>query len=199
VRKTAGDSEDAFLSRFVIPKLHELMIAYDDMNASKASQALLSEYRALRPTLCSDTPARKQRHPFKKIMGTRATAIMQQWMSGHSNALTQSCPDFATREPFPLKIVFEGKYFEKGGPGRAATELVSSIYQAFFYRGLPYDSSRKNGPAWDYEFACMLAGDLSQEGSLQRAWEAVPNEVKGGFWEGASIYVMIVRGTPTSA
>jgi hypothetical protein len=192
IRKTVGDLEDAFLSRFVIPRLSELMTAYDDMDASKASQALLSEYRTLRPRYCSGTPARKQRHPFAKIMDTKPSAIMQQWMSGHGNALTQSCPDFATRDPFPFKIVFEGKYFDKGGPGRATTELVRSIYQAFFYRGLPYDSSRKKGPIWDYEFACMLAGDVSEEGSLQRAWEALPSEVKRGFWEGANIYVMIV-------
>jgi hypothetical protein len=199
IRKTAGDAEDAFLRQFVIPELHRLMSEYDEMDASKASQALLSEYRTLRKTICSGTPARSQKHPFKKIMGTKPTSIMQQWMAGHSNALTQSCPDFATREPFPFKIVFEGKYFEKGGPGRAATELVSSIYQGFFYRGLPYEPSRKSGPAWDYEFACMLAGDVSEEGSLQRAWEALPKEVKKGFWEGANIYVMIARGTPTSA
>jgi hypothetical protein len=193
IRRTAGDSEDAFLSMFVIPTLSELMSAHDGMDASKARQALLSEYTALRPKFCSGTPARKQRHPFAKIMGAKPTAIMQQWMSGHGNALTQSCPDFATREPFPFKIVFEGKYFEKGGSDRATTELVSSIYQAFFYRGLPYDSSRKDGPAWDYEFACMLAGDVSEEGSLQRAWEALPSEVKRGFWEGANIYVIIAR------
>jgi hypothetical protein len=39
----------------------------------------------------------------------------------------------------------------------------------------------------------MLAGDVSEEGSMQRAWEALPGKVKKGFWEGANIYVMIVR------
>jgi hypothetical protein len=199
MRKTVGDLEDAFLSRCVIPKLCELMSGQDGMDVSKARQALLSEYTALRPQYCSGTPARKQKHPFAKVMGTKPAAIMQQWISGHGNALTQSCPDFATRDPFPFKIVFEGKYFEKGRRDKAQTELVTSIYQAFFYRGLHYDSSRKNGPVWDYEFACMLAGDVSEEGSLQRAWKEIPGEVKRGFWEGANIYVMVVRGTPTSA
>jgi hypothetical protein len=96
IRKTAGDAEDAFLSRFVIPELHRLMSEYDEMDASKASQSLLSEYSTLRKTICSGTPARKQRHPFAKIMSTKPPAILQQWMSGHGNALTQSCPDFAT-------------------------------------------------------------------------------------------------------
>lgn len=126
-------------------------------------------------------------------MGANPSAIMQQWMSGHDNSLTQSCPDFSTRDPFPFKILFEGKYFNKGGPRKATTELVSSIYQTVFYRGLPYDFSRQNGPAWDYEFACMLAGDVSEERSLQRAWEALPRKVKTGFWERANVYVMIVR------
>jgi hypothetical protein len=77
--------------------------------------------------------------------------------AGHGNALTQSCPDFATRNPFPFKIVFEGKYFEKGGRDKATTELVTSIYQAFFYRGLPYDSSRKNGPGLGLRI-CLYVG-----------------------------------------
>ena len=90
------------------------------------------------------------------------------------------------RGPLPpvFKIVFEGKYFTKGGANIATRELVSSIYQAFFYRGLPYDCSRQNGPAWDYEFACILAGDVSEEGSLQRAREALPGKVKKAFGRG---------------
>jgi hypothetical protein len=194
IRTTPGIAEDAFLSQFVIPPLSKLMTAYDGMDATKARQALLSEYTKLRKEkICSDTPARKEKHPFAKVMSANPTAIMRQWTSGRDNALTQSCPDFATRDPFPFKIVFEGKYFRKGGANVATRELVSSIYQAFFYRGLPYDGSKKNGPVWDYEFACMLAGDASEEGSLQRAWEALPGIVKRGFWEGANIYVMIVR------
>ena len=45
--------------------------------------------------------------------------------------VTQSCPDFAFREPFPYKVVFEGKYFEKGGREWAQNELPALIYQAF--------------------------------------------------------------------
>ena len=101
IRTTAGNLEDAFLSQFVIPTLSELMTAYDGMDASKASQALLSEYTTLRPKYCSGTPARKQRHPFAKIMSANPSAIMQQWLSGQSNALTQSCPDFCTRAGMP--------------------------------------------------------------------------------------------------
>jgi hypothetical protein len=187
--------ESAFLNKFVIPKLFELVAARDGMDDSKAKQALLSEYKRMREKYASSgaSPIRTLKHPFKKVMGVKPLAIMQQWTSGRDNALTQSSPDICIREPFPFKILFEGKYFEKGGREKAVTELVTSIYQAFFYRGLSYVPSRKMGqPAWDYEFACMLAGDVSAEGSLYRAWNNIPSEVKRGFWEGANIYVMIV-------
>ena len=165
---------------------------------SKAQQAILSEYKKMREKYCcpASPPIRTIKHPFKKIMGVKPATIMQQWLSGRDNALTQSSPDICIREPFPFTVLFEVKYFEKGGRDKAVTDLVTSIYQAFFYRGLLYVPSRKvKQAAWDYEFACMLAGDVSAEGSLQKAWETIPNEVKRGFWEGANIYVMIVRGS----
>jgi hypothetical protein len=186
--------EAAFLNLFAIPALHKLMSEQNGMDALKASQALLAEYKKMNPQFSSGTPGRRQKHPFKKVMGTAPGAIIEQWMSGRDNALTQSWPDFATREPFPFKIVFEGKYFERGGRNSAATDLVKCIYQAFFYRALPYVPAQRNAPTWDYEFACMLAGDTSEQGSLHRAWDVIPSAVKKGFWEGANIYVMIVRG-----
>jgi hypothetical protein len=172
------------------------------MDKTKAQQSLLNEYTRLRGDefpYCSGTTSRTLKHPFKKLMGVKPLTIMQQWMSGRDNALTQSSPDICIREPFPFKILFEGKYFEKGDREKAITELVSSIYQAFFYRGLPYVPSRKKEPAWDYEFSCMLAGDASEKGSLKSAWENIPPEVKKGFWQGANIYVMIVRSEAVEA
>jgi hypothetical protein len=162
------------------------------MDDAKAQESLLSEYRRMRELkYCSGTPDRSEKHPFSKIIGAKPTEIIEQWING-AKALTGSDPDLATRDPFPFKIVFECKYFEKGGAQRAKTQLVGSIYQAFFYCGLPYIPSRKKGrPAWDYEFACLVAGDASDEGSLQREWKDIRPEVKRGFWEGAN---MIVRG-----
>jgi hypothetical protein len=186
--------EASFLNHFVIPEVFELVSAYEAMDDSRARQALLSEYEAMRKKFCSGAPTRQERHPFRKIIGTKPTAIMQQWLSGRSNALTRSAPDLAIRDPFPFKLVFECKYFEGGGVGKGATDLVTSIYQSFFYLGLPYIPSRNGGPSWDYEFACMLAGDASEGESLRKAWEAIPREVRRGFWEGANIFVMIVRG-----
>jgi hypothetical protein len=182
--------EAAFLNKFVVHTLWELMSKYDGMDDAKARESLLNEYKRMREKFCSGPTIRSQRHPFTKIMASRPSTVMQQWLSG---ALTQSSPDICTREPFPFKILFEVKYLEKAGRERAVTELVTSIYQAFFYRGLPYVAPRKGGPAWDYEFGCMLAGDATEEGSLQKAWEAIPSPVKKGLWEGANVYVMIVR------
>jgi hypothetical protein len=79
-------------------------------------------------------------------------------------------------------------------------EEAKTLYLA--HKGEPVSGaeipSRKGKPAWDYEFACLLAGDASEEGSLQKAWEAIPKVVKSGFWEGANIYVMIIRGASKS-
>src|SRR5262249_55918394 len=140
--------EAAFLNQLVVPTLWELMSKYDGMDRTKAKESLLNEYKRLRREpfpFCSGPTFRSERHPFTKIMGSKPRTVMQQWLSG---TLTQSSPDICTRKPFPFKILFEVKYLEKAGRERAVTELVTSIYQAFFYRGLPYVASRKGGPAW---------------------------------------------------
>jgi hypothetical protein len=108
--------------------------------------------------------------------------------------LTQSCPDFALRKPFAHSIVFEGKYFARGSKEYAARQLVADLYQAFFYRGLPSVEATKRGhPEWDYDYACLLAFDASPAGSLKDAWDSLGSSVKKSFWEGANIFVMIIR------
>jgi hypothetical protein len=73
--------------------------------------------------------------------------------------------------------------------------LVSDIYQAFFYRGLPrVDATKRGHPEWDYDYACLLAYDASPDGTLVAAWEALDSSVRQSFWDGANIYVMILRG-----
>ena len=187
--------EDAFLYHYAFPIVFRSMTAVDGIDESSARQSLLSEYFRNMPAYCSGTPARRQRHPFNKLIGAKPQQIMAQWKgSADGPPLKQSCPDFAFRPPFPFKIVFEGKYFESGGEQKAERELVTAIYQAFFYRGLPYVAPEKHGPAWDYDFSCLLAYDASRDGTLKAAWTGLPKEVKTGFWEGASVYVMIVRG-----
>jgi hypothetical protein len=92
------------------------------------------------------------------------------------------------------------KYFEAGSAAKAKTELVACTYQAFYYRALPYvppkkASSQKYSPAWNYDFACLLLCDASKDGSMKAVWNTLTPEVRRGFWDGANVYVMILRGS----
>jgi hypothetical protein len=111
--------------------------------------------------------------------------------------LAQSCPDFSLRDPFPHSILFEGKYFPRGSLEFAQRELVTDIYQAFFYRGLPRLAATKKRPEWNYDYACLMAYDASPKGTLAAAWTALDLQTRRGFWEGANVYVMILRGSGT--
>ncbi len=196
-QKHLRQPENAFLYRYAVPTIFDCMQTVPGIGEIEARQSFLSEFYRNFPQWSLATPARTQRHPFNKILGTKPTAIMDRWTGLNGASLTQACPDFAFREPFPFKIVFEGKYFEQGGATAARTVLATNIYQAFFYRGLPYVGPRKPSPAWDYEYACLLACDASESGSLKQAWDGLDDQVKRGFWNGASVYVMILRNAGT--
>jgi hypothetical protein len=185
------------LNGFVLPALALAVQADPSCSTdAKVKQALLNEYHPSMPEISSHTPARTAKHPFTKMLGANAQEVYDRWADeGNNSSLVQSCPDFALREPFPHKIVFEGKYFANGSRQYAQRALVENIYQAFFYRGLPYvPETVKGRAAWDYDYACLLAYDASTTGSLKHAWENLPTRVKQGFWSGANIYVMILGG-----
>jgi hypothetical protein len=186
-------AEGAFLNVFVAPHLHEFLAKR--LGTDDARLALLSEaYRRI-PGYASGTPARPQLHPFSKVIGVQPRAVMKQWRTSGRRSLVRSCPDLALRPPCQHKIVFEGKYFSTGGVSVAETALATGIYQAFFYRGLPSvpETSRRRG--WDYDYACLLAYDTTEDGSLLKAWATLDRTVqRQGLWDGASIYVMILRG-----
>jgi len=205
VRETKGEHarrhlhgpEGAFLNGFVLPALAVAVRADPSCSTDvKVRWALLNEYHPSMPEISSHTPARTVKHPFTKILGANAREIYTRWVDEkNSSSLVQSCPDFALREPFPHKIVFEGKYFANGSSQYAQRSLVENLYQAFFYRGLPFVPETVRGrAAWDYDYACLLAYDASQTGSLRHAWEDLPVRVRHGFWTGANIYVMILGG-----
>jgi hypothetical protein len=184
--------EGAFLNCYLLPALHQFLSMHDGMDAATAREALLSEsYRQMR-RYASGTPARGSKHPFSKAVGISAPSIVRKWKG--TNALSQSCPDLALRAPFPYHTVFEGKYFWRGSFAAAETALASDIYEAFFYRGLANLEATKIHPAWNYDYACVLAYDATQEGMLARAWNALRPKIGKGCWEGAGIYVMILRG-----
>jgi hypothetical protein len=196
-RRHLHGPEGAFLNGFVLPALSLAIRSYPSCSTdTNAKQAMLNEYHPSMPEISSHTPARTLKHPFTKILGANARQIYTRWADeGSNSSLVQSCPDFALREPFPHKIVFEGKYFAKGGSQHAQRALVENLYQAFFYRGLPYvPETVKGRAAWDYDYACLLAYDASPTGSLKQVWKDLPARVRHGFWTGANIYVMIRGG-----
>jgi hypothetical protein len=194
LKKHTRIRESAFINTYVIGKLSEFIQANNSMSSIDARQALLVEgfqNTALKP-FCSGTPARTLGHPFTKLLGATTEEIAENWTA--KDSIAKPCPDFALRPPFPFKIVFEGKCFDGGSPKTARRDLVSNIYQAFFYRALPYVEARNGGPAWDYDYACLLAYDASKDGTLRAAWNQLAPKVRDGFWTGANVYVMILGG-----
>jgi len=182
--------EGAFLGGYVVPTIHATLKSRG-LSASEARQALLSESFRRMSDMCSGTPARKDPHPFDKVLAPSTHQIAQKWRT--TSPLKQSCPDLALRAPCDFTVVFEGKYFEQGGLQRAETELVTNLYQAFFYRALPKIPGTDARPAWEYDFACLLACDASLKGSLKSAWSSLDPSARRGFWDGANVYVMILR------
>jgi hypothetical protein len=69
------------------------------------------------------------------------------------------------------------------------------IHEVFFYLGLARLPESAERAAWDYDFGCVLALDSSKEGGLVEAWKEVKPAVKSGIWEGANIYVMLLRAS----
>jgi hypothetical protein len=183
--------ESAFTNHFLIPRIFDFVS--ERVGSSNARQCMLSEYVIMRKDYCSASPQRQDRHPFSKGIADGPQAIMRRWKGDPNKQTIQSAPDLALRNPFPFNIVFELKYFDNGGSDKAEKELVTDLYQAFFYRALPYVPRTKRNPSWDYEYACLLAFDASPNGTLQQSWESLPPKVKRGFWEGANVYAMILR------
>lgn len=187
--------EAAFLNRFVVPVLFEQIRHHSKLTIPQAREALLNEYHHCMPDFSLRSPSRHEKHAFKKVVGASPESIYRAWTdSAGGLGLTRSCPDFAVTDPFPHRIVFEGKYFARGSKKYAESELVKDLYQAFFYRGLPYLDATKRHPEWNYDYACLLAFDSSPNGSLKTAWNGLDRAVRKSFWESANIYVMILGG-----
>jgi hypothetical protein len=185
--------EQAFLNEFVTPRIHSFLTEKQGYAKDDAAKALLSESSGHLTDITSGSPARRERHPFQKVLGVSAEEVMHVWRGQiKSHPLTQSCPDLALRAPFTT--VIEGKYFSTGSAKVAEKALVSGIYQSFFYLGLSKLPATKTHPAWDYEYACLIAYDASPEGTLPQAWAGLNPEVRCGCWNGANIFVMILSG-----
>lgn len=183
--------EGAFLNEFVIEATHEFLRDKRALNSEEACRALLSESYRSHPGIASGTPASGFKHPFRKVLGATAKSVVAQWWhKSAKSTVSQSCPDLALRSPCSYKIVFEAKYLPEGGIDAARTALAAGIYQCFFYLGLPRHSETNKHVAWDYDFACFLIFDATDDGSVASAWKSIRNEVNKWLWEGANIYVM---------
>jgi hypothetical protein len=204
--KTSSDQrhmafpEGAVLNRYILPLVGRFLREEVGLEDENARQALLSESCKALPSLASRSPARSAKHPFSKAIGIKPKQVVEQW-KGKSGlpALARSCPDLALREPAPHRVVFEAKYFRQGGLPRAESELVTGIYQAFFYRGLPSFIEKPPRPSWNYDYACLLICDGSPDGNVVTAWTSLDPQVRTACWEGANIYVMVLRGPDRAA
>ncbi len=184
--------EGAFLRGVILPKIHKALVGTFELSTSEARDALLMEGWNNFQEISSNTPARTRSHPFDKAFISDPMALYAKWSgSTKRHPLTQSCPDFALRPPCAHKIVFEAKYFTSESPTTAARELVTGLYQTFFYRALPPSYEDPSRP-WDYDYACLIAFDGSSNGVLKSAWETRDRDVRSGFWEGANLYTMIL-------
>jgi hypothetical protein len=77
-------------------------------------------------------------------------------------------------------------------PDAARRELVSGIYQCFYYRAHPDATESKTHPAWQYKYACLFAYDASENQSLVKAWETLHTKVKEACWGTANIFVIVL-------
>ena len=184
--------EGALLNHYVLPAIHRFVSQLNGMDSDRARESLLSESYHQMGEYASGTPARLSRHPFEKVIGASAQSVVRRWKS--SNPTVKSYPDLALRAPCLYRTVFEGKYFSRGGLTAAETALATNIYQAFFYRGLARLPEDPRRPAWDYEYACVLAYDATPDGAMLQAWDGLRPRIGKGCWEGAAIYVMILGG-----
>jgi len=189
----AESYEGPFFKKYVVPNVHKFLITKEEkLDPDKAKKALLAEGFVDLPDFASDTPASKERYPYKKnIVATLRNARNDWWENKAS--LSNSCPDLALRSPCEHRIVFEGKLFRNGGVEKAKTVLVNGIFEAFFYRGVPTLLRGKEQYSSGYDYACLLAYDASPLGALQKAWREMNKDVALSLWNQLHVYIMILR------
>jgi hypothetical protein len=188
-----SDPQTAFLHAYLIPRIFALVRTSGDIREDDARQSLLCRGYEHVSEYSSASPARTEVHPFTKFINTTTADLRCRWIADDQKPLARTCPDFALRAPFPFNIVFATKYFERGSVERAMRDLVNAICETFFYRALPYVPPRASAPAWDYDFGCLIACDVSYDGAFMAAWDSISVSVKRSFWDGAGVHVMLLQ------
>jgi len=185
-----------FTDEFVLPAVSEYLGKALGLSPTDehVRRAFLAESKlAKKQELTSNSPRSANKYLFTKVFGTNSKSVVKSWWKDSKKGQTcQSCPDWAFRSPCP-HVIFEGKFFRKGGIDAARGELVGGIYQCFYYLSHPKFPETETHPAWDYKYACLFAYDASRERSLVKAWETLSKEVREACWGGASnIFVMVL-------
>ena len=191
--------EDAFLNGFAMPLIFDYIRDKCGMSADHVRHGLMSESFRWIPEFASYSPKRPISHPLCKKIQSKSD-IAKKWLGELSpdiNPLTQACPDFAFNDPIPHRIIGEGKYFDGHGENAAKNALAEAFYETFFYGAQPSTQGRGNQPDWNFDYACLLAYDASEKGEMFKFWNSLNAEVKKGFWKGANVYMMIIRGERT--
>ena len=203
VRAAAGDKtkghltqrEAAFLNTCAIPVLYKL-VRSKQTDPKLHSKTIRAEGHAYLTEYASGPVARPIAHPFEKVIKKDLDAIYASWRGlpgpdGKSRkpGLTQSYPDFGLLDPH--RVLFEGKYFDGKSALAAQRALVRGLYETVFYLGLP--PVRVDERQWSYDYGCFVAIDTSAEAHLFKAWDALPDATKEGFWTGANIHVAIIK------
>jgi hypothetical protein len=192
-RPESSDPQTAFLHAYLIPLIFALVRMSGDIREDDARQCLLCRDYEHVSEYSSASPARTEVHPFTKFLNATTADLRSRWIADDQKPLVRSCPDFALRAPFRFNIVFATKYFERGRVERATRDLINAMCEAFFYRALPYVPPRGSAPAWDYDFGCLIACDVSYDGALMAAWDSISESVKRSLWDGAGVHVMLLQ------
>jgi len=182
--------EGPFFKEQVVPSVHSFLRA-QGYSREQARESLLAEGcqdPQISDLVCG-TPSSKTGYPFTKgLSKALRNAKVKWWEDG--KGLHPSCPDIAILNPY--KIVFEGKLFRHGGLARAKTEIVHDVYECAFYRGLPTLFHGGHDLSSNYDYACLLAFDATQDQALICAWKLVDKDVKDSIWKDLGVHVMIL-------
>jgi hypothetical protein len=123
------------------------------------------------------SPARKQRHLFTKSDIVKAVVPIN-WMNTEKR-MNQACPDFAIRQPLPISIVGEVKFFRSGTPKSAVKELYDVARQAMFYLG---------AFAGEYDSALIVIADASSGHVFGEGLKLINPEILERFGQETRIY-----------
>jgi hypothetical protein len=127
------------------------------------------------------SPARKYHHLFRKseFFESKPPAL---W-TNTENSDNQASPDFAIRDPLPLSILGEVKYFRKGRPESAVQELYNVARQAVFYLG---------AFAGEYANALIVVADASSGHAFCEGLKLINPNIMERFGPETSVYLSVI-------